>query len=1063
MKNKQVMKKNERRKKSFSRRFIWVLFAFLSINVYAQNISQSGTVVDHSNEAMIGVSVRVKGSSTGTITNLDGNFTITAPKGSVLEFSFMGYKNVEEKATGQKMLITLTENSISLDEIVIVPYGGSTNRKHSTGAGTLLTDAVIEQKNAIGVFDALQGAAPGLQIISNSGAPGSSSFVTMRGASTFSDDGVAPLYVVDGIIVDDIDNIMPSDIKRIDVMKDAATAAIYGARSANGVILITTKTGEPGKPSVDVRYQRSYYTVANKLPQVNAFESRLSMNGTQLASASTILEKFSARTDSVGLQYSTNYYYQDLLFQTGTLDDANVQISGGSSTFRYRTSLNYTSQKGIMKTSYNDKFSANINTDFNPWKDITFSTRIRLSKNKKNQIRDAVFQDAMRRDPSMIIWYPDGELIPYYSSGGQRNPIAELEQRTDETDVFQGNFFQGLAWNLTSWLKFDANLSANYSATDNVKFESKYLQGSETSTNAGSNQHTQQIKYAGEAYLNFYKSFANNHTVNAMIGSSFEMSNQKLYKIGGSDFITEELLYMNMAAVKDLANVYTTGWEESMASFFGRAMYSWKDRYTVNALIRFDGSSRFGENNRWGTFPSISAAWRFSDEPFMQKFDNILTDGKLRASYGVTGNDKIGRYESQTTYVTGSYYYNGVGGVVPSTKYGNPSLKWEETKQTNFGLDLIFLDGRISFAADYYIKKTSDLLSDMNLPYTTGYNNIRVNLASIENKGMELSLTAIPLRMKDFTWLTTVNWWKNKNKITELSREDYVANSNWLVAKGRNAGIWYGYKNMGVYAYNASNAWSSDYSTLLTPVFKRDAYDNVVIGLNGQPTLVKYLLPNGSEYNGEVKQMMVNGVIAGGGDVIWYNKLDENGAYDGVIDSSDKTELGSANPSWYASWSNSLNYKNFSLSFNFYLSWGGKIWNDLKRYYCSWGGNTHKQSPEYIMQGWKYPGEITTWYALDSRARSTNNQTMSLSDQFLENGTFLRLQNLRFSYALERKFLQNTPMRSVQVYLYGNNLLTWTNYTGFDPELGGSVLTPGKDSSVYPKSREFGFGFNVGF
>ena len=214
---------------------------------------------------------------------------------------------------------------------------------------------------------------------------------------------------------------------------------------------------------------------------------------------------------------------------------------------------------------------------------------------------------------------------------------------------------------------------------------------------------------------------------------------------------------------------------------------------------------------------------------------------------------------------------------------------------------------------------------------------------------------------------------------------------------------------------------------------------------------------------GKIAQMKVNGVVAGGGDVIWYNKPNENGELDGVINSNDQTELGKANPDWFGSWGNTLTYKDFSLSFNFYVSWGGQVWNDLKRYYCSWGGNTHKQTPEYIMQGWKYPGEITSWYALNSKQRKTNNHSMSLSDQFLEDATFIRLQSVRLSYSVDPKFLGKTPLRSVQAYIYGNNLLTWTNYTGYDPELSGGVLTPGKDSSKYPRKREFGFGFNIGF
>lgn len=1056
------MKKKEHEIKSPLWRLSFVLSTLIwSLQVLAQGITQTGVVIDQNNEPMIGVTVKVRDTNNGAITDLDGNFSIKCNKGAVLTFSFMGYKTIEHKANGQRVKIIMEEDAQALDEVVIVGFG-TMNKKHITGSMSSVNAKTLEEKNSVNVFDALQGAAPGMQIVSNSGAPGASSFVSIRGASTFSDDGVAPLYVVDGVVVDNIDDISANDIKQIDVMKDAASAAIYGARSANGVILITTKSGESGKPRVDARYQHSFYTVARKLPQVNAFESRLSMAASDLDKPDKILEKFSARTDSVGMQYSTNYYYQDLLFRTGGRDDANVQISGGSKGFRYRASLNYIGEKGVILESGNDKYTANLNADYEPWKNIKFTTRIRLGYNKVNNIKESVLQDAMRRDPDMIIWYPDGELIPYYSSGGRRNPIAELQQKLDERTTYSGNFYQGLTWTFTPWLKLDADISADYKSARKLTFSSKYLEGSDNGKNTGADQSQQTWKYAGEAYLNFNKTFAKDHSVSAMLGTSFEVSNQLQYNIAGSFFLSEDVHYMNLATVKDVQNIYTTGWDESMASFFGRVVYSWKSRYTITGNLRYDGSSRFGKNNRWGAFPSISAAWRISDEPFMRWSNSVLTDAKIRGSYGITGNDKIGRYESQTVYTSGSQYYNTIGGIVPADKYGNPDLKWEQTKQTNIGVDLSFLNGRIMFVADYYIKKTSDLLSDYNLPSTTGYSKMRVNLASIENKGIELSVTAVPVQTRNFSWSTTVNWWKNDNKILDLAREDYIS-SAWLIAAGKPAGLFYGYKNLGVYEYNASNAWTPDYKTRLTPVFKRDENGNVIIGLNGQPTLVKYLNPDGSEYTDKIAQMKVNGVIAGGGDVIWYNKPDENGELDGVINSNDQTELGKANPDWYGSWTNSLSYKDFSLSFNFYVSWGGQVWNDLKRYYCSWGGNTHKQTPEYIMQGWKYPGEITSWYALNSKARKTNNHSMSLSDQFLEDATFIRLQSARLSYNVNPRFLQKTPLRTVQVYVYGNNLLTWTNYTGYDPELSGGVLTPGKDSSKYPRKREFGFGFNVGF
>jgi len=286
-----------------------------------------------------------------------------------------------------------------------------------------------------------------------------------------------------------------------------------------------------------------------------------------------------------------------------------------------------------------------------------------------------------------------------------------------------------------------------------------------------------------------------------------------------------------------------------------------------------------------------------------------------------------------------------------------------------------------------------------------------------------------------------------------------------MVAKGKSAGQWYGYKNLGVYQYDVSNAYTDDFKTRLEPVLKRDDHNNVVIGLNGSPTLLGYTLPDGTPYTGDVKQMRVSGEnIARGGDVIYENTPDSEGNYDGYINEGDKQILGNANPDWYASWSNDFTYKNFTFSFNFYMSWGGLTYNRLKRYYTVWGGNTHMQHPEYIRTGWKYQGQITPWYALNTKQRATNtSNTGELNSMYLEDASFLRLKNVRLTYNLDNKFIKKTPLRNCQVYVYGNNLLTWTNYSGYDPEIGGSVLTPGRDDSAYPRYREIGFGINVGF
>ena len=1060
------MKKEKSSPKPFLLRLAVVLFmAFSGFSVFGQNLITGKVLDDATNEPMIGVTILVKGTSTGTVTDLDGTFQISASRGDNLVISYMGYIEQEVKVTSDKLTINMKEDSQQLEEVVVIGYG-TMQKRDITGAITSVDSKIIEERNAVNVYDALQGAAPGVSIVSSSGAPGASTSIQVRGASTFEDGGVTPLFVVDGTIVDDIDNINPTDIKNVEILKDAASASIYGARSANGVVIITTKSGEAGRPRVDFRYVQSYSKISNKLPQVNAFESRLSMAASDLANPAKTLEKFTDRTDSVGLVNSTNYYYQDLLLQTGVRNDANLNISGGTDKAKYRASLGYIGVEGVILTSYQKKYTGQFNMDYQPWKGITFTTQVRLSSDATNSINEGdVIQGSLRRDPDMIVWYPDGTLIPYYSSGGRRNPIQELVDRERLDKRYQMAITQGLRWEFTDWLSMTTNITGDFRVDRNTRFDSKERDGSadeNTRKNSGEDRTGWSQKYSADSYLNFNKTFLNRHAVGATLGASMETQKRENADFYGSYFVTENIHTMNMATVYDLGNTNTTANEYALIGFFGRLNYSYGGRYILQGTMRRDGSSRFGPQSRWGWFPSASAGWRFSDEAFMRWANNVLTDGKFRLSYGITGNDKVGYYESITRYTSGSYSYNGVGGVVPVSTYGNPELRWEETRQSNIGIDLNLFRGKISIVADYYVKNTRDLLSDLNLPYTTGYNKMRVNLASLENRGWEFSVSAYPVRTRDFSWNTIANWWKNENKITDLAKDDYIQSGYWMVAKGKAAGQWYGYKNLGVFQYDVSNAYSEDYKTLLTPVLSRDTEGNVIIGLNGQPILEKYLNPDGSDYTGEVKQIKHAGAVASGGDVIWQNLPNANGEYDDKIDDSDRQILGKATPDWYASWNNILTYKDFSLSFSFYYSHGGLIYNKLKQYVTTWGGNTHKQHPEYVRTGWKYQGQITNWYALDTRGRKTMNR-QELNSQYLEDGSFLRLKNVRLAYNLNNEILEKLPFNRVQAYIYGNDLLTWTNYTGFDPEIGGSVLTPGRDSSAYPRKREFGFGINVGF
>jgi TonB-dependent starch-binding outer membrane protein SusC len=1012
------------------------------------------------NDGLPGVNIIEKNTSNGTVSDVNGNYSISVSQGAVLVFSSVGYIREEVEVGNQRVInLTMIPDVQQLQELVVIGYGVQ-NKRDVTGSITSVSEDLIEQRQAVNVFDAIQGSVPGVSISSNSGAPGSGSSIMIRGASSFSNAAVEPLYIVDGMVVSNIEGINPNDIKSIDILKDQASASIYGSRSANGVIIITTKSGEEGKPKVDVRYLRSYSTIANTLPQVNKFERVLNHNSTR----GTVLEKYSTNADSVGLVSSTSNNYQELLTQTAVRTDLGLNISGGTPALKYFTSLNYIDEEGVILTSYAKRGNMRVNVDYKATQKLNFGTRMSLSYFTTNNISEGdVLGWALKRITDYIIWYPDGSLAPVYAMGGQRNPIQELYERKRITHRYEGNFNQNMEYKFTNWLRFQANTTGNVYLNRFNEFRGKELDSNgneDLRQSAGLDRTTWRWTILSDAYFSANKRFGN-HDLSGMVGGSMENGRPDLLNFRAVRFVTESGLSTINLGTLDASQTTTTAHDYANVGFFGRMGYGYKGKYIMNTTARIDGSSKFGVNSRWGIFPSASFGWRFSDEIFFDWTRSLLSDGKIRISYGTGGNDKaLGPYQSQTTYGAG-YFYNGIGGVSSTSTVGNPFVKWEETRQTNFGLDLDFFSGRLNFIGDYYIKTTKDLIVNVNLPTTTGYTNMQANMAGIENRGVELSLSGYPIsNWKGLTWQTGVNWYKNKNKITDLAREDYVQSNIWYVASGMPAGNFYGYKYQGIYQYDASNAYTDDYSMRLNPVVLRDAQGNVVIGLNGQPTVEQYLLPNGQAYTGSVKQITVNGVVARGGDVIWENLPNAEGVYDDKIDDADRMILGNAQPKWDFGWNNMLRYKNWNLSFNFYARWGGLIYNNFLRGYTSWGGNLHNQHPHYVRTGWKYPGQITDWYWIGN---DRNYNYRELSSLYLEDGSFIRLKNVRLTYSLHEQLSRQIKMKGINIYVYGNNLLTWTNYSGYDPEIGGGVLTPGRDNATYPRKREIGIGANLSF
>ena len=1033
-----------------------ILFSSSIFSVSAQEKGQafnvSGIVTDAKDETpIIAVNVKIKGKRFGTVTDLKGQYSIKLEKGDVLVFSYLGYIPVEEVVKNAVLNVKLEESSTTLGNVEVKAGYGSVKKRDILGSVVSVSNDLIEKRMPVNIYDALQGAAAGVQINTASGAPGEPASIRIRGVSTLSDGGVNPLYIVDGMTMDDISSINPNDIKSIEILKDAASASIYGSRSANGVIIVTTKLGTENKPKFDVRYLNSYSTLAHKLPQSNAFNRRIWQNLTKYGVQWTAL-------DSLSLSKNSDNDYQDLLTRTAVRNQLDLTISGGTKELKYFSSVQMYSEQGIILNSWLNRITARFNIDYKPSQKWSMSTRLNLGNTSRNVVDEGTtLQMALKRPAEFILNYPDGSYA--YNMAGQLNPMAQANLIQNNQGAYNLALLQSFDFNLNSDFVLHIDGSGKFDVLQNKYFTPAVLSTALPPYAYGRENMGLNYNLAGNAYLTFKKSINKIHNIEAVLGTTVEYWNT--YNIGfeGKGYATEAVTTAN--SINQFIGSGTNSYaeEHSMAGFFFRGRYDYKGRYLISGTVRRDGSSRFGSNNRWGTFPSLSAGWRFSDESFFSWAKPALDDAKLRVGWGITGNERIGNYASQLQYLVGGYAYNSVSGLAISNNLANPDLKWEQTDQKDFGLDLTFLNGRISFVGDYYIKNTTNLLYSMPMPLEIGSANTWMNVGAIQNNGLELSIKAVPIKTKDFTWNTNINYSKNNNMITDLAGVDF-ANDIWWVGKGFPAGTFFGYKYLGVYAYNESNAWTSDFKTHLTPVFQKDDQGNVLVGKNLQPLFMGYTLPDGTAYTGTISKKTTNGVVSMGGDIIWAEVADKNGNIDGDVSSNDRQILGSGQPKWNGAWSNDLTYKKFNLSFMFVGTFGNMIYNEFARVRNNQTStSTSTPTPFAVMNTWKYPGQETPMNTLMNAAADN---MRSNSSYYLEDGSFIRLQNVKFGYSFNTKWIKKLYLTSLDVYCYASNLAIWTNYSGYDPNVAqNSVLTPGKDTGRYPFKREFGFGINI--
>ena len=1023
--------------------FVLVL-QLMALAGYSQNaaIKVTGVVTDLTGGPIPGVIVKVKGGPEGVATDPNGKFSLVVqgPK-SVLVFTYIGYITHEETVGNRRTLnVSLKESATSLNEVVVTGYGGVSMKRDLTGSISSVSAKQIEERQPINIFDALQGQAAGVLVMNDNGEPGATGSIQIRGASTFSSSGNGPLYVVDGVITDNASGINPNDIQNMEVLKDAASSSIYGARAANGVILITTKRGQEGKPRFDLQYAHVFGKMSHTIQQANSKDLRVwrqIQNKNNASSGSSV--------DSLNPAYNSDNYLEDMLL--GNLahkSDVRVGVSGGQKGLTYYSSINFLDDKGIALNTWFKRVQGRVNVDYQATPKFKYSTNLTFNWQKDQKwSTGGSLNPVFDRPNNLRIYLPDGSLTSYTST--KRNPIANALMEKNETEGYKAQFNNTLGYKILKELNFTSVANVQFDNSQRTYFQPMFLDDN-GDENRGKNEMDKSLFWQLQSFLNYNKTINKDHTLTGMLGVSAERKRYDdfYFEAIPASFASEEIYVFNGSNI-DITKTRTTADANSLASLFGRIGYNYKGKYIMQGTYRRDGSSRFGSESKWGNFLSGSAAWRFSDEKFMSWTKKFLEDAKLRASIGQQGNDGIGQYEMYSLINFGNESYYGIGGASINSKLGNSFIQWENTVQQDYGLDLSFFNGRLGLTADYYIKSTNKLLADQQIPKETGFTSVRVNVGNIRNTGMEFVVNGTPIVAKNFKWNIIGNVSFEKGKVVSLiNHQPFISGTRHYLEEGGSLGNFYGYKHLGIYRWDASNAYSDNWERL----------EPVNVSADGKTA--EYYTLNGQRYNGVAKKLNGPAGVLGGGDTIW-----DNVRKDDIIDEADRQVIGNATPDFYLGFVNTFSYKRLSLSFNINATIGGQVYNAFKENMSTNSSSNGPALPEAIYGAWRQQGDIAT-YAYFPNKDTNGSLKKGFNSYYLEDASFLRLTSARINYSLPLESAKKILMKGVNAYVYGINLLTWTNYTGFDPEFSSSnPLQPGVDGGKYPKRREIGLGLNI--
>ena len=1042
-----------------------VCFAFFSVMMaYASPGTVKGKVIGSDGYGIAGVNVIEKGTTNGVITDVEGRYVLNlTTENPVIAFSFIGYVS-QELSVGNKTVvdIVLKEDVKALEEVVVVGYG-TQKKKDLTGAIASVNSEDLGKMPALSFDQSLQGKVAGVQISQTNGAPGGNINIMVRGISSITGSN-SPLYVVDGFPIgtggggsnlsnfsnssysssgmanattekiNPLSTINPSDIESIEILKDASATAIYGSRGANGVVLITTKKGKTGKTSINVNASFGVQQVAHKLdlltPREYAEFVAEGRDNAWIYAGGQASDPNEVRTSNAWVRpeyrnpssiSNEGTDWQDVIFRLATVQNYQVSATGGTENIKYMVSLGFFDQKGIVIGSDFQRFNIRSNIEAKLTKRLKFGTNLAGSYGYGDFARTeghlglrGMIQCALAINPGMPVYGQDGSYNSEFDDpmgAPVENPLFIAENFSDKRNMkdfivnnyLDYEFIPGLNFRTSFGLKFNLNQTELWKSSKIGTYADK----SSPATAAAIDK--KGLNWLNENTLTYKKNFNEKHDLNVVAGLTVQKDTYSQLSAGATDFPTDYIHYLSAGTINSGTHLKS---EWSMVSLLARANYVYDNKYMLTATVRRDGSSRFGANQKWGTFPSVSVGYRVSEEPFMQDF-RALSDLKIRASYGVAGNNSIGNY-NQIALLGVSNYVDAnkiLPGLAPST-LANDELTWEKSKQTDIGIDFGLFNNRVSVIADWYYNLKTDLLLSVNLPAASGFGSAMQNVGEIENKGFEFALNTVNIDTKNFSWSTSFNISTNRNKVKKLATEDgRIVSDKFITEVGQPISSFYMMNVVGVFKDDADVAKGPVYSPNTRP--------------------------------GDLKYEDVDG--------------------DGKITTADKTIVGSPFPDFTWGLNNEFKWKNLSLSVFVNGSQGGKTYFEAGETLLNCAGVQNQLS--LVNDRWRSPEEPGNGY-LPRAIRSDYALGMSASSRYLFDASYVRIKDITLSYDFPGSITQKIGLKGLNAYFNVSNVYTFTDYPGYDPEAsqsGDSVTSAGIDSGVYPTPRTYTLGVKVAF